>query len=179
MAATDDGQGLIQGLHDVLGFVGSGLNPVLGLGALGLDALLLGLQHLFGDGFLVVELDELLLLGLEGAQPAAVVLGLLTRHRQALLDLHADVAPHLLDLLGRQLDGAVEVLNRLLDSIDGHVPGTAAWAAGALVAEATEVLIDPAVALSGLARDRAGRPFAAAPAEAAGAIRRRQPARPR
>ncbi|MGA7705758.1 MAG: hypothetical protein WB998_12780 [Solirubrobacteraceae bacterium] len=67
MTATDDGQGLIERLHDVCGFVCGSLDPVVGLGALALDAGLLGLQDLLGDGFLVVELDELLLLILEGA----------------------------------------------------------------------------------------------------------------
>jgi hypothetical protein len=67
VAATDDGQRLVEGLKDVCGLVGGGLNPALGLGALGFYALLLGLQDLLGDGFAVVELDELLLLVLEGA----------------------------------------------------------------------------------------------------------------
>lgn len=76
MAAVDDRQGLVEGLKDLRGFVGSGLDPAVGLGALSFDALLLGLHDLFGDAAPVVELDELLLLILEGAQPAAVMLGL-------------------------------------------------------------------------------------------------------
>jgi hypothetical protein len=67
VAAPDDGQGLVEGLHDVAGFVGGGLDELAGLGALGFDALLLGLENLLGDGLFVVELDELLLLILEGS----------------------------------------------------------------------------------------------------------------
>ncbi len=72
MAAVNDGQGLVEGLHDVCGFVGGCLDPFAGLGALGFDALLLGLQDLFGYAALVVELDELLLLILEWERRLAV-----------------------------------------------------------------------------------------------------------
>ncbi|MGA7705759.1 MAG: hypothetical protein WB998_12785 [Solirubrobacteraceae bacterium] len=74
-----------------------------------------------------------------------MVLGLLARDRQALLDLFLDLLADGCDLLGRQLDRAVEVLDCFLDGTNRHVPGTAAWTPG-LVAQATEVLIDPAVA---------------------------------
>jgi hypothetical protein len=74
-----------------------------------------------------------------------VLLGLLARDRQALLDLLGDLPAYDLGLLGRQLDGAVVVLDGLLDGSDGQVAGAAAGTPR-LMAEAAEVLIDPAVA---------------------------------
>jgi hypothetical protein len=46
------------------------------LGALGFDALLLGLHDLLGDGLVVVEVDELLLLIGQFTRPAGVSAGL-------------------------------------------------------------------------------------------------------
>jgi hypothetical protein len=46
VAAPDDRQSIIEGLYDVLGFVSGRVNPVVGLGTLGLDTGLLGLQDL-------------------------------------------------------------------------------------------------------------------------------------
>jgi hypothetical protein len=65
-------QGVIECCHDVLDLAVGGLGPLLGLGALSLDALLLGFQDLLGDTAFVVELDELLLLPGEFVQAAVV-----------------------------------------------------------------------------------------------------------
>jgi hypothetical protein len=65
---VDDGgvvqehEGVVQGADDVLDLAGGGVGLSLSLGLLGVDALLLGLQDLFGDTAVVEELDELLLL---------------------------------------------------------------------------------------------------------------------
>ncbi len=66
MAASHDGQGVIKGIHDVSRFVACGFDEALGLGALALNAGLLGLQDLLRYAAFVVELHELLLLVLEG-----------------------------------------------------------------------------------------------------------------
>ncbi|HTA33963.1 MAG TPA: hypothetical protein VK721_11105 [Solirubrobacteraceae bacterium] len=55
-------QCILKCRHDVLDLAVGGLGPLACLGALCLDALLLGLQDLLGDAAFVVELDELVLL---------------------------------------------------------------------------------------------------------------------
>jgi hypothetical protein len=113
--------------------------------ALGLDALLLSLEYLLIDAAFVEQLEELLLLVLEVAQLALVSLGLLAGSFKARPDLFLEITPDLLALCGRQLDHAVVALDGAFDRINRQVPGTTAWTTS-LVAETTEVLIDPTVA---------------------------------
>ncbi|MGP0100286.1 MAG: hypothetical protein ACLPUT_01515 [Solirubrobacteraceae bacterium] len=65
-------QRVLERCHDVLDLAVGGLSPLPGLGALSLDALLLGLQDLLGDTAFVVELDKRLLLADEFMQAAVV-----------------------------------------------------------------------------------------------------------
>ncbi|HEY2141883.1 MAG TPA: hypothetical protein VGG98_07480 [Solirubrobacteraceae bacterium] len=67
-------QRVVQGVHNVLDLGLGGVGPALGFGALGVDALLLGFQDLFGDAAVVEELHELLLLAGEFPQPSLVAL---------------------------------------------------------------------------------------------------------
>ena len=69
---AQDRKGVIEGCHNVLDLALGGVGPLLGLGALGFDALLLGFQDLLGDAAFVVELDQLLLLPGEVVQAAGV-----------------------------------------------------------------------------------------------------------
>ena len=61
-AGVDEEQCVGECLVDVGDLVCGGSLPAFDLGLFGLDALLLGLENLFGDALLVVEVDELLLL---------------------------------------------------------------------------------------------------------------------
>ncbi|HEY4915860.1 MAG TPA: hypothetical protein VIH92_03040 [Solirubrobacteraceae bacterium] len=69
---VQDRERIVERCHDILDFCCRGVGPLLGLGALALDALLLGLQDLLGDAAFVVELHELLLLSGQVVKPPGV-----------------------------------------------------------------------------------------------------------
>jgi hypothetical protein len=74
LASVQKDERVIERLHHVLDLASGSVGPLLGLGALLLDPLLLGLEHLLGDAAVVVELDELLLLRGQLAQASFVAL---------------------------------------------------------------------------------------------------------
>ncbi len=45
VVVIEEGERIVEGLHDVLDLAAGGIGPLLSLGALGGDALLLGLEH--------------------------------------------------------------------------------------------------------------------------------------
>ena len=54
---VDEGEGFVEGGHDVVDLVPGGGRPVFDLGLLGRDAGLFGFEHILGHGIAVVELD--------------------------------------------------------------------------------------------------------------------------
>ena len=69
LPVVEEQEGVVECSVDVLDLAVGGVCPLLGLGALGLDACLLGYQDFFIDAFFEVELNELLLFGDQFAQP--------------------------------------------------------------------------------------------------------------
>ena len=57
MAALNDREGLGKSRTGLIGLVGSLVDPATGLGALSLDALLLGLEDIFIDSVAVEQLE--------------------------------------------------------------------------------------------------------------------------
>jgi hypothetical protein len=74
LALIQQDQRVLERLHHVLDLACCRIGPLLGLGTLLLDALLLGLENLRGYAAVVVKLNELLLLRRQFAQSALVAL---------------------------------------------------------------------------------------------------------
>ncbi|MGC2373111.1 MAG: hypothetical protein WA484_04470 [Solirubrobacteraceae bacterium] len=140
---VEQNERVLERRHDITGLAFGGVSPLLGLAALNLDALLLGLQHLFGDTAVIEELDKLLLLAGQFMQAAVVALGLATGDIGLALNvgLHGPADVVLLAwLIGLALvapyDGAFGALHREV--------GRRAALAALYAAQAAEVLIDTA-----------------------------------
>ena len=140
---VDEDERVVEGVHDVLDLAGGGLGPLAGFGALGLDALLLGLQDLFRDAAVVEELDELLLLAGEFAQSAGVALGVAAGDLGLALDVGAQRLADGVLLVWLERLALVAAYDGALGALDREVRRRAASAA-LDAAEAAEVLIDSA-----------------------------------
>jgi hypothetical protein len=140
-------QGLIEGGLDVLLVVGDGFGPLLQLSALGLDAGLLGGQHLGIYEVLVAELQQPLLLLREFAQAPLCAVGLLAGGFELLLGVMVDAGTDAF-LRGRAEPDVtlVVALDGAFDVIDGHVWPKAGRISGQPSAQAGEVVVEAAFA---------------------------------
>jgi len=92
LPSVDEGEGFVEGGHDVVDLVPGGVGPVFDLGSLGGDAGLFGFQDVLRHGVAVVELDKLLLLGGQLPQTAGVLFALARATGQRTSDRQADRA---------------------------------------------------------------------------------------
>ncbi len=141
--AAGELQGAFEAFHDAIDLsVGGGL-PVFGVGFLLVDACLLGLHDVERDAALVVELDEFLLLGDQGAIPPLMLGGVLSGDLDLTLGGRPDPGANRGALAAGQEVAAMGLVEAVLDV--GHAQvADAAGALGCDAAEAVVVLVVPA-----------------------------------